>query len=87
MLIVQVCVGSACSINGSKDIVEMFKSAIEKHNLDGEVVLVGSFCLGKCNRTGVTVQINDDIHIGVTKENFNEFFNKKILEVIENERK
>jgi hypothetical protein len=34
---------------------------------------------------GVTVQVNDDIHVGVTKENFREFFKKNILEVIQNE--
>ena len=52
-----------------------------------EVVLTGSFCIGKCNRVGVTVQVNDDVHVGVTTENFRDFFKKNILDVIENERK
>ena len=43
--------------------------------------------IGKCNRIGVTVQVNDDIHVGITTENFREFFKKNILDVIENERK
>lgn len=86
MLIVQVCVGSSCHIKGSHEIVELLEKAVEEHHLDGDVVLMGSFCIGKCNRIGVTVQVNDDIHIGITRDNFQEFFNNNILNVIEKER-
>ena len=87
MLIVQVCVGSSCHLKGSEAIVEMLESAISENHIEDEVVLTGSFCIGKCNRTGVTVQVNDDVHVGVTKENFREFFKENILDVIENEGK
>ena len=83
MLVVQVCVGSACNLKGSQDIIEMLQKAVEKHHLEDDVVLTGSFCIGKCNRVGVTVQVNDDVHIGVTKENFNEFFREHILSAVE----
>ena len=86
MIIVQVCVGSSCHLKGSQEIVELFESAIAEHSVDDEVVLTGSLCIGKCNRVGVTVQVNDDVHVGVTRENFREFFKKNILDVIENER-
>ena len=78
-MIIQVCIGSSCHIKGSHDIVELLKAAIEKNNLQDEITLAGSFCIGKCNRVGVTVQVNDEVYTGVTKENFNEFFNDKIL--------
>ena len=87
MLVVQICVGSSCHLKGSQEIVELMQKAVEEYNLDGDVVLVGSFCVGKCNREGVTVQINDDIHVGITPQNFKEFFKKNILDVIESERK
>ena len=87
MLVVQICVGSSCHLKGSQEIVELMQKAVEEYNLDGDVVLVGSFCIGKCNREGVTVQINDDVHVGITPQNFKEFFQKNILDVIENERK
>ena len=87
MLVVQICVGSSCHLKGSQEIVELMQKAVEEYKLDGDVVLVGSFCIGKCNREGVTVQINDDIHVGITPQNFKEFFTKNILNVIENERK
>ena len=86
MLFVQICVGSSCHLKGSADIVELFEKAVEEYKLEDELVLSGSFCIGKCNRVGVTVLLNDDGHIGVTRENFSEFFRKNILDVIENER-
>ena len=87
MLFIQICVGSSCHLKGSQEIVELFQAAVEEYRLDGEVVLSGSFCIGQCNRVGVTVQINDDVHTGVTRDNFREFFKKNILDVIESERK
>ena len=86
MLIIQICVGSSCHLKGSQDIVEMLQAAVEKHHLEDDVILTGSFCIGKCNRTGVTVQINDDVHVGITRENFKEFFTENVLNVIESER-
>ena len=87
MLIVQICVGSSCHLKGSEQIVELLESAIAEHHIEDDVVLSGSFCIGKCNRVGVTVQVNDDIHVGVTRDNFREFFKTNILDVINNERK
>ena len=87
MLFVQVCVGSSCHLKGSADIVELFEKNVKDYNIEDEVVLSGSFCIGKCNRIGVTVQVNDDIHVGITRENFREFFTEHILKPIENERK
>ena len=87
MIFVQVCVGSSCHLKGSQDIVELFEKAVKDHNIEDEVVLSGSFCIGKCNRVGVAVQVDDEIHVGITRENFKEFFTENILKVIENERK
>ena len=70
MIFVQVCVGSSCHLKGSQDIVELFEKAVKDHNIEDEVVLSGSFCIGKCNRVGVIVQVDDEIHVGITRENF-----------------
>ncbi len=86
MLIVQICVGSSCHIKGSQDIVELLQAAVAEHRLEDDVTLVGSFCIGQCNRVGVTVQVNDEVHVGVTRENFREFFTEHILKPIEKER-
>ncbi len=78
-MIIQICVGSACHLKGSPEIVELLQKAIEEHGLADEVTLAGNFCIGKCNRVGVTVQVDDDVHIGITKENFKEFFSENVL--------
>ena len=86
-MVIQICVGSSCYLKGSPEIVELLTKAIEEHRLDDEVTLSGSFCIGKCNREGVTVQVDDEVYIGITRENFKEFFNDNVLSVIEKERK
>ena len=86
MLIIQVCVGSSCHLKGSGEIIELLENAVAEYKVEDEVVLSGSFCIGKCNRVGVTVQVNDDIHVGITPENFREFFKANILDAIEKER-
>ena len=86
-MIIQVCIGSSCHLKGSADIVELCQNTIQEYGLEGEITLAGSFCIGKCNRIGVTVQIDDDIHTGVTRENFKEFFTEKVLKVFQGEGK
>ena len=76
---IQVCVGSSCHLKGSPEIVELLQNAVTEHHLENEITLVGSFCIGKCNRIGVTVQVDDSIHTGITRENFKEFFTDHIL--------
>lgn len=82
-MVIQVCVGSSCHLKGSHEIVELLQKAVEEYHLEDEVTLSGSFCIGKCNRIGVTVQVDDDIHIGVTKENFKEYFKENVLNKLE----
>lgn len=78
-MIIQICVGSSCHLKGSPEIVELLQKAVEEHHLENDITLTGSFCIGKCNRLGVTVQVDDDVHVGVTKENFKEFFSQHVL--------
>ena len=79
-MIIQVCVGSSCHLKGSQDIIELLQSAVLENQLENEITLAGSFCIGKCNRIGVTVQVDDEIYTGITKETFKEFFRENFLE-------
>ncbi len=81
-MIVQICIGSSCHLKGSERIVELFQEKIEEHHLENEMTLAGSFCAGKCNRVGVTVSVDEDVYTGITPENFNEFFDDKVLKPI-----
>lgn len=86
MVFVEICVGSSCHLKGAPDIVAMLEESVASNHLENDVVLSGSFCAGKCNRIGVTVSVNDEIYTGITKENFREFWEEKIMKVIEAER-
>ena len=85
-MLVQICVGSSCHIKGSPEIVELLTKAIEENGLQDHITLSGSFCIGQCNRLGVTVQVDEKIHTGVNRDNFKEFFEENILSVLKNER-
>ena len=78
-MIIQICVGSSCHIKGSPEIVELLQQAVAEHHLENDVTLAGSFCIGKCNRIGVTVQVDDEVYTGITKDGFKEFFQQHVL--------
>ncbi|MBQ8807998.1 MAG: (2Fe-2S) ferredoxin domain-containing protein [Clostridia bacterium] len=86
-MLIQICVGSSCHIKGSAEIVELLTKAVEENKLQDKVTLAGSFCIGQCNRLGVTIQVDDEVHTGITRENFREFFENNVLSVLKNERK
>ena len=78
-MVIQICVGSSCHLKGSAAIIELIQAAVAEHGIADEVTLAGSFCMGVCNRIGVTIAVDDEVHTGITVENFREFFNEKIL--------
>lgn len=86
-MIIQICVGSSCHLKGAPEIVALLQKAVEEHHLERDITLAGNFCVGKCNRVGVTVQVDDDIYTGITKETFKEFFADHVLQKLEAERK
>lgn len=83
MLFIQICVGSSCHLKGAPDIVQLLQNKIAELHLEDKIVLSGSFCTGKCNRIGVTITVGDEIHTGVTKENFSEFWQNVILSALQ----
>lgn len=76
---VLICVGSSCHLKGSYDIIELMKARLAKEGLEDKINLKGTFCLGKCGIAGVSIQVDEQIITGVTKDNFDEVFNKHIL--------
>ena len=85
-MLIKICVGSSCHLKGSPEIVELLTNAVKENSLENEVTLTGSFCIGKCNRVGVTVQVDDDVHTGITRENFRDFFRDNVLSVLQNQK-
>ncbi len=85
-MIIRVCVGSSCHIKGAPEIVELFQKYIAQEKLEDDIVLVGSFCAGKCNRVGVTVSVNDEVYTGINPQNFLNLWNDKIIPEIKKEK-
>ncbi|MEG0528852.1 MAG: (2Fe-2S) ferredoxin domain-containing protein [Bacilli bacterium] len=79
---IYICVGSSCHLKGSHEIIDLLKEHLEKDNLTEKVTLRGTFCLGKCTSEGVNVKVNDEVITGIKKENFEQFYNEKILSQI-----
>ena len=77
MLNVSICVGSACHMKGSKEVVAKLKELVAEHQLQGEVLLNGSFCTGNC-QYAVCVMIDDTVY-SVRPETTEEFFRNEIL--------
>jgi len=77
-MVIQVCIGSACHIKGSYDVIEQLKKEIKENNLEDQVDLKASFCMGKCSH-GVSIKI-DDVHTSVLPDELQKFFSEQVLE-------
>ena len=78
MIDLSVCVGSACHIKGSYNIINTFQQIIEEYNLSGKVELKAIFCLGHCT-TGVSVKIDDSQVYSVSGTTARKFFETEVL--------
>ena len=74
---ITVCIGSSCHIKGSRLVVEQIQDLISKYELDDNVELDGTFCMGKCQH-GVCVSVDEEFY-SVTPENVSDFFEKTVL--------
>lgn len=73
---IYICVGSACHLKGSYDVIKKFQKVIEG-NPDCEITLKSSFCLGNCSDF-VSVKINEKIY-SISPETAENFI-KEIIE-------
>lgn len=76
-----ICVGSSCHLKGSEAVVTTFQKLIEKEKLTRKVTLKGSFCMGHCSDTGVTVQLNGQFY-KTNHEESEKFFYDTLMPVI-----
>ncbi len=78
MIDLSVCVGSACHIKGSYNVINNFQQIIEEYNLSDKVELKAIFCLGHCT-TGVSVKIDDSEVYSVSGTTARKFFETEVL--------
>lgn len=80
MVTISVCIGSACHIKGSYNVINTFQQLIEEHNLSEKIDLKAVFCIGRC-RESVSVMVNDEVY-SVSGATARSFFQNEIIKRI-----
>lgn len=80
MVEVKVCVGSACHVRGSYNVLQSFQRLVEEGNLHDKIEIKAAFCVKNC-QNGVSVTVNDQVY-SVIAENARTFFKEKVLTLI-----
>ncbi len=74
---IKVCIGSACHLKGSYQVIKNIKEYISDHGLENKVELKSSFCLGKCSEA-VSVEFNNEAIVSMTPEAVNDILDEMI---------
>ena len=79
MITIHICVGSACHLKGSYNVINNLQRLIDKNSMGDKVTVKAALCLGKCTQA-VSVRLDDNSDIiSLSEKNIDEFFNKYIL--------
>ena len=73
-----VCVGSSCHLQNSRDLINRLKTLISENELENQVELKGSFCMGHCADQGVCVKFDEEIY-SLTVDTVDDFFAKNVV--------
>lgn len=77
MINITVCIGSSCHIKGARQVVEQLQHLIAVNDLNDQVELGGTGCIGSC-LGGVCVKVGTDC-FSVTTDNVEEFFKENVI--------
>ena len=77
MLTISVCIGSACHLKGSYNVINTFQQLIEEYKLSNQVELKAVFCMKHCVQA-VSVMVEDQIY-SVSGPTARSFFEKELL--------
>ena len=58
---VTICIGSACHLKGSREIIRQLQELVAEHGVGSQVDLNGAFCSGNCVN-GVCVTIDETLY-------------------------
>lgn len=72
-----ICVGSACHLKGSYEVIEKFKNCVDERKLTNKITIKAAFCLGHCTEA-VSVKFNDEIY-SVEPSTAEEFFDNIVM--------
>lgn len=81
MVTLNVCVGSACHLKGSYNIIHEFQQFMEENELHEKIDFKAAFCMKECQNKGICVQVNEEKY-NVEAQNAREFFQKTVLPLV-----
>ena len=73
---VTICIGSACHLKGSREIIAKLQKLVDENGLSDKVDLNGAFCTGNCDH-GVCVTVEGELY-SLSPEDTEEFFENEI---------
>lgn len=78
-MVISVCIGTACHLEGSYNVIAAFQQMIEKYSLHDSVKIKAAFCMGHCTHQGVCVKIDSGEVQSVTGTTAKEFFEENVV--------
>lgn len=81
MIVVNVCIGSACHIKGSYNVINSLQQLTEEYGLTDKVDTRAAFCLGHCTQA-VSVKIGDGEVQSVSGATARAFFENHVLPAV-----
>ncbi|HAQ40354.1 MAG TPA: hypothetical protein DCM73_05660 [Clostridiales bacterium] len=73
----KICVGSACHLKGSYDVIDIFKRCVQSRDVADKVEIKAAFCLGHCTEA-VSVCFMDKIY-SVNADTAENFFDEVVM--------
>ena len=80
-MVVSICVGSACHLKGSHEVITRLQELIAENKLENKIELMASFCLGNC-ANGESMTINGNLVADCSIDTIDEIFNNQIIPLL-----
>jgi NADH:ubiquinone oxidoreductase subunit E len=77
-MIIEICVGSACHLKGSYNVINEFMDITKERKLEDKITIKAAFCLGNCTN-GVSVRIDGGDVLSCSEDNVQEFFEANVF--------
>ena len=83
MVTVEICIGSACYVKGSSQLIDVVKQLLEEKGWQDQVELKGCFCIKSCQyHLGLGIRIDGRLVENVTLANCRTLVEKELQEVL-----
>lgn len=82
MVELSVCIGSACHLKGSYNLIYTFQQMIEENGLHDRIAFKSCFCLKECHNSGVSVTLNGR-KLSISPETARDFFCTEVMPLTE----